>query len=141
MGIYTELRKEYPRTWRIWYRMNKRCEIGEKGFADVEVCDEWNREVCGEQGFIQFLDDMGPREHDNGEITRIDMHYNYTPGNCDWVTDRRITQSRKRLYTTPYGQLLKLGKSKGIHPTVIWQWKKAGYDILEKIKNWQPKCG
>jgi len=140
MGIYTELRKEYPRTWRIWYRMNKRCEIGERWFADVEVCDEWNREVCGEQGFIQFLDDMGPNETD-GEITRIDMHYNYTPGNCEWVNDRRITQSRKRLYSTPWGQLLQLGKSKGIHPTVIWQWKKAGLDVLQKIKDWQPRCG
>lgn len=57
---YTLLRKEYPRTWRIWFRMNRRCELGQDGnYVDVEVCARWNRNTSQEQGFINFVEDLG----------------------------------------------------------------------------------
>ena len=67
---YTELRKEYPRTWRIWYRMNKRVDYGVKGYTDIIVCDEWNIDTSAEQGFLNFFDDMGESEG-KLEIDRI----------------------------------------------------------------------
>jgi len=95
--VYTEMRKEYPRTWRIWYRMNKRCKIGQNGnYVDVSVCDDWNIENGSEDAFLQFIDDMGPSEKDL-EIDRINPLGDYEPGNCRWVdpaVNRRNTRAR-----------------------------------------------
>jgi hypothetical protein len=87
---YTELRKEYPRTWRIWYRMNKRVDYGVKGYTDIIVCDEWNIDTSAEQGFLNFFDDMGESEG-KLEIDRINPFGDYEPNNCRWVT--RTTQN------------------------------------------------
>lgn len=96
---YTEMRKEYPRTWRIWYRMNKRCKIGQAGdYLDVEVCDDWNIDNGSADAFLRFLDDMGPSE-DGLEIDRENPLGNYEPGNCRWVdpaVNRRNTRARYR---------------------------------------------
>ena len=95
--VYTEMRKEYPRTWRIWYRMNKRCKIGQNGnYVDVSVCDDWNIENGSEDAFLQFIDDMGPSEKDL-EIDRINPLGDYELGNCRWVdpvVNRRNTRAR-----------------------------------------------
>jgi len=87
---YTELRKEYPRTWRIWYRMNRRVDYGVKGYTDIIVCDEWNIDTSAEQGFLNFFDDMGESEG-KLEIDRINPFGDYEPNNCRWVT--RTTQN------------------------------------------------
>lgn len=97
--VYSEMRKEYPRTWRIWYRMNKRCTLNQNGdYEDVSVCDDWNIENGSNDAFLQFLDDMGPCE-DYKEIDRIDPFGNYELGNCRWVepcVNRRNTRKRAR---------------------------------------------
>lgn len=96
---YTSLRKDYPRTWRIWYRMNYRCKHGQgkyNDYLDVEVCSDWNIDDSGEDGFINFIDDMGPSELDK-EIDRINPLAGYEPGNCRWVdpaVNRRNTRKR-----------------------------------------------
>lgn len=96
---YTQLRKDYPRTWRIWYRMNRRCDIGQNGdYVDVEVCDAWNIHTQHQQGFINFLDDMGPSEG-RLEIDRINPLGDYELENCRWVepaVNRRNTRARHR---------------------------------------------
>ena len=111
--VYTEMRKEYPRTWRIWYRMNKRCQIGQNGdYVDVEVCDDWDIRNGSEDAFLQFLDDMGPCE-DYKEIDRINPLGDYEQGNCRWVdpaVNRRNTRAR---YNGDY-KMVELAKSNGI---------------------------
>lgn len=98
---YTSLRKRYPRTWRIWFRMNYRCKHGQGkhgDYLDVDVCSEWNRDDSGEEGFLNFLDDMGPSEK-HKEIDRINPLYGYEPTNCRWVdpaVNRRNTRARQR---------------------------------------------
>ena len=45
-GLYTHLRKKNLRLWRIFYRMNKRCEINQGGnYGHVKVCDQWNYNI------------------------------------------------------------------------------------------------
>lgn len=98
-SYYSGLRKDYPRTWRIWYRMNRRCEIGQNGdYVNVEVCEEWNRNKAGEEGFINFVDDMGPSEKDL-EIDRINPFGDYEPGNCRWTT-RTVNNNNTRWHHT-----------------------------------------
>ena len=97
-SAYTALRKKYPRTWRIWYRMNRRCQIGQNGdYVDVQVCRAWDNQIAGQDGFLNFFHDMGPSEG-KLEIDRINPFGDYEPLNCRWVT-REVNQqnSRKRM--------------------------------------------
>ena len=62
LSLYTELRKEYIKTWRIWYAMNQRCDpVWRKKYGNCgskcvfEIVDEWSREEFGEEGFINFF--------------------------------------------------------------------------------------
>ena len=139
-SIYKELRRQYPRTWRIWYRMNRRCEMNEQSYEDVEVCDQWNRRVSGEQGFIQFLDDLGPSEGSK-ELCRIDMRYDYTPGNTEWVSNRKIVNKRKRFWHTEQGRLLEEVEKHGVkQPSYfVMYWKQRGADIEERLKLFKPR--
>lgn len=123
---YTAMRKEYPRTWRIWYRMNKRCKIGQAGnYVDVEVCDDWNIENGSADAFLQFLDDMGPSEGEL-EIDRENPLGNYEPGNCRWVdpaVNRRNTRAR---YKGDY-DILDLARKNGINISTYFSRIRLGW--------------
>lgn len=100
MNAYTSLRKAEPRMWRIWYRMCRRCNLNEANYADVKVCDDWNRDISGEQGFINFVEDMWDDYDDALEIDRIDPRGNYDAHNCRWVTRQENTNNmRWHVYT------------------------------------------
>jgi len=114
---YTEMRKEYPRTWRIWYRMNMRCKIGQNGdYVDVEVCDDWNIDNGSPDAFLQFLDDMGPSENEK-EIDRINPLGDYEPGNCRWVDPAVNRRNTRRRYNGDYKLLDKARKNGILAPT------------------------
>ena len=116
---YTSLRKDYPRTWRIWYRMCYRCNNDcQDSYVDVSVCDEWNYYESGEEGFINFLDEMGPSEKDL-EIDRINPFGNYEPGNCRWV-DQAVNRQNKRMQLDGSLDMLNLAKKNGINPHTFY---------------------
>lgn len=84
------------RLYRIWKNMNKRCscEKDQKyknyGGRGIKVCDRWR----GENGFINFLEDMGEEYfekasiygEENISIDRINVDGNYEKSNCRWAT-------------------------------------------------------
>lgn len=82
-------------TYRIWHGMIARCRYPSMqsypryGGRGITVCDRWQ----GENGFINFLADMGERP---GDLTldRVDNDGNYTPENCRWAT--RSEQQRNK---------------------------------------------
>ena len=124
--LYTELRKEYPRTWRIWYRMNKRCKINQNGdYSDVSVCDDWNIDNGSPEAFCQFLDDMGPCE-DYREIDRINPFGNYEPGNCRWV-EPQINRQNTRARAQGLFKGLDTAKRNGIVPATYYGRLRAGW--------------
>src|SRR5210317_1444666 len=111
---YTELRKEYQRTWRIWFRMCARCNKNEQpAYVEVKVCDEWNIVVSEEQGFINFVDDMGPSEKDL-EIDRINTLGDYEPSNCRWVT-RDTNMNNQKVHQTEKGKYRFIAEKNGIN--------------------------
>ena len=65
-SLYTELRKEYIKTWRIWYAINQRCDPKwrAKGYNGTqngyyEIVDEWSIKEYGQEGFLNFFDCVG----------------------------------------------------------------------------------
>lgn len=75
-------------TWRSWDAMVQRCtrpadpSWARYGGAGIQVCKRW----LGEQGFANFLADMGERP-DGSTLDRFPNRAgNYRPGNCRWAT-------------------------------------------------------
>ena len=131
-SVYTAIRKEYPRTWHIWYRMNRRCEKPgpqESAYLDVVVCDEWNKEESGEYGFLNFFDHMGPSEKDL-QIDRINPFGDYEPGNCRWV-DRFVQNNNTRFHTTEKGQMIKTATKNGIKKDTYYSRCKRGWNPID----------
>jgi len=80
----------------IWKNMNQRCTNPKRpdykhyGGRGICICDEW----CGENGFQNFIRDMGFKPEENSSLDRIDNNGNYNKDNCRWVT--QIEQKRNR---------------------------------------------
>lgn len=127
---YTLLRKEYPRTWRIWFRMNRRCELGQDGnYVDVEVCARWNRNTSQEQGFINFVEDLGPSEGVL-EIDRINPFGDYEPANCRWVKGE-VNRQNKRMHVDGRLDMLELAKRNSIEPRTFYARLRRGWTVQD----------
>jgi len=95
-NLYSDLRAEYINEWRIWYRMCKRCNDSIRYYVEVSVCDEWQ----GPQGFVNWLDYMGPRPSLKHCIDRINKFGDYEPGNVEW-TSKIVSNNRQRRHQDP----------------------------------------
>lgn len=92
--------KEY----QIYHQMKQRCYNKQKlnykdyGGRGIIICERW----LGEDGYKNFIQDMGYKPFDDYEIDRIDNDGNYEPSNCRWTN--RETQSMNKqntVYATP----------------------------------------
>jgi hypothetical protein len=79
-----------------WRRMKDRCfnpnnnRFEHYGGRGITVCDRW----LGENGFINFLADMGEKPTSLYSIDRIDADKGYMKGNCRWATS--MVQNRNK---------------------------------------------
>lgn len=132
LSDYTALRKEYPRTWRVWYRMCKRCNIPQKGYVDVGVYEDWDYFTIGSAGFLNFLDDMGPMEDTEYEIIRDDAFGDYAPGNCKWrKTEKRMIGCR--WHKSKSAELLKRAKANGINRHTLYGRLERGWNETDAV--------
>jgi hypothetical protein len=107
---YTELRKEHLSEWRIWYRMIYRCRHDLKYYVETEVCEQWQ----GAEGFIQWLDDMGPRPSEDMVMDRINKFGNYEPGNVQWVSKQHSADNQRRHDSEERCRYGKIARANGI---------------------------
>jgi hypothetical protein len=90
--------------YKHWKQMNTRChnknckDYPDYGGRGIQVCDRW-KEPNG-QGFMNFLADMGKKQHPTDTVERLCVDGDYGPGNCKWATpleQARNTRKSKKL--------------------------------------------
>jgi hypothetical protein len=90
--------KTRPIGYDTWVGLSQRChnpnnprykDYGAKG---ITVCDRWR----GDDGFKNFLEDMGPRPSPKHSLDRRDNDLGYCKENCRWATDLEQGQNTGR---------------------------------------------
>jgi len=84
--------------FKTWCDMRKRCKAKEGtknwewyGKYNVQVCERW----LGEEGFKNFLNDMGEKPSKEYSIDRINVYGNYEPDNCRWATPSTQAKNKR----------------------------------------------
>ncbi len=100
----TPAQHEHRRLYYIWCQMRERCrEPRNRQYADyggrgIVVCDRW----LGQQGFDNFLADMGPRPP-GGLLDRKNNDKGYDPSNCSWATRKEQNSNRRNCIYVMHG--------------------------------------
>ena len=91
-----------------WAKAKQRCSVpGSKDFhyyggRGIKMCLRWS----GENGFANFLSDMGPRP-DGYSIERIDHNGDYEPSNCKWIPTQEQMANRRSVIPVTYRGMTK----------------------------------
>ena len=93
--------------YRAWTGMFTRCTNPEYrafsryGGRGIIVCERWS----GENGFANFLNDMGFRPSTQHSLDRINVDGNYEPENCRWATQKeQMRNTKNSVYFTYRGE-------------------------------------
>jgi hypothetical protein len=99
------------------------------GGRGIAVCARWQ----GENGFANFLADMGARPSAKHSIDRIDNDGPYSRENCRWATAKeQANNKRTNRWLTHSGETLTItgwSERLGMSRPTIWGRLEAGWSI------------
>lgn len=138
-GNYKHGKSSTPE-WKAWVAMRRRCyDNKQPGWADyggrgISVCSRW----LGEDGFENFLADMGEKPTPKHQLDRIDVNKDYSPDNCRWVTKAEQNRNqRKTVWCLVDGKKMCLSEAAraiGISPNALFQRFYRGNTLPERVK-------
>ena len=125
-SVYSELRAKYLEEWRIWYRMNWVCEHNSAYYVETQVCKEWQ----GPDGFINWLDHIGPRPK-NCVQDRIDKFADYEPGNVKWTSKVESQNNERRHSSEERCYWGKIARDNNIKKATYYRRVRAGWNLKD----------
>ena len=125
---------------RVWTGIKTRCfNSNEKswkyyGGRGITVCDRW----LGENGFANFIQDMGPRPTPQHSIEREDVNGNYEPSNCVWATREEQVLNKQNTLRILHGgkevPLKTVCKAEGVNYFSARTRLRKGQNPLERLR-------
>lgn len=125
---------------RVWTGVKTRCfNPNEKtwphyGGRGITVCDRW----LGEDGFSNFLADMGSRPSPKHSIERENVNGNYEPSNCVWATKKAQGRNKRNTLRIVYeGKVVSLKdacETVGVNYYAARNRLQKGQNPLERIR-------
>ncbi len=119
---------------KVWFGMKQRCYNPKNpnyvnyGGRGIKICDRW----LGENGFMNFMEDMGPRPSKNHTIERDEVNGIYEPSNCRWLLkELQAINKRNNRFITFNGETKHISEwSRGVN---------GGHSVVGKrLKNGWP---
>lgn len=95
--------------WYAWNHILRRCTNPNYQYYDryggrgIKVCDRW----LGENGFVNFFEDMGEAPSSKHSVDRKESDKDYTPENCRWATDLEQQNNRTNNVRLEYNGISK----------------------------------
>lgn len=89
--------KDKTNGYKSWEGMKDRCintkhhAYKDYGGRGITVCQNW----LGENGFINFISDMGERPSKEHSLDRIDNNKGYCKENCRWATKKEQSRNQR----------------------------------------------
>ena len=117
--------------YRSWQAMHQRVKANPL-YADRHICDRWS----GEDGFANFLADMGERPEAHS-IERRENDKGYEPSNCIWATKAEQARNTSTCrYVTIEGQTKTIQewcRTKGIRYGLVKERRQSGLSLEEAL--------
>lgn len=124
---YSLYRQKYLREWQLWNVWGHRI-AKERTYMDIEIHPHYQ----GQDGFVNLINDIGPRPSPTHELIRINKWFGYEPGNLDWK--KRIDHSKqRRIRTNPdaYTKHKILAETNGVPYATYYSRVQRGWDLID----------
>jgi hypothetical protein len=97
----------------VWINLFRRCysensaDYKNYGARGIKVCDSWH----GDDGFWNFINDVGLRQSKKYSLDRIDVNKGYTKENVRWADAKTQAQNkRNNVFVSFNGETINLAK-------------------------------